>query len=419
MKKLIISALMLCSAGIMMAQNSALYKSQMYLDRGDIKEAVNVLEAAVTNPKTTKLAEVQNKLGELYAQIMNPELVKAANGMPFDTVLFATYMDKSLLAYQASHEADVTPDSKGRVKPKFVDANRSRVLSMLDYYNFAGVFMSQMKQPEKSKEYFEKYLALAESKIFTLEQKDSILAAKKEAYVQTAANLAILNYQAKNHAEALRYAQRAIKQGEPSRDLYIISMQSHLAQGDSAAWLACLKEAVGTLGDVSFMQNLVYHYVTKGDIEAATQMAADLTAGAPESYASWYIKGCVELNMKSDYAAARESFARCLALNPDFPEANINMAYSYMNEVVANKLNGKYKYIGASTTVTGKVAIEAYKKELAEVQQYYKDALPYMEKARQLKPEEPKSWAYALQMIYDNLQMKEQKEEIDQIISTL
>ena len=154
MKKLIISALMLCSAGIMMAQNSALYKAQMYLDRGDMKEAVNVLEAAVANPKTTKLAEVQNKLGELYAQIMNPELVKAANNMPFDTVLFATYMDKSLLAFQASHEADITPDSKGRVKSKFVDANRSRVLSMLDYYNFAGVFMSQMKQPEKSKEYW-------------------------------------------------------------------------------------------------------------------------------------------------------------------------------------------------------------------------------------------------------------------------
>lgn len=419
MKKFIICTLMLGVATIGNAQNSALYKADMHLERGELTQAAAVLEAALENPKTTKQAEVCNKLGEIYAQIMNPELQKAAQSLPFDTLLFATSLDKALTYYNKSHVADMTPDKKGRVKPKFVDSNRKRILDMLDYYNFAGVFMSQMRMPEKSKEYFEKYLALPSSPVFTQAQTDSIFAAKREAYTQTATNLAILNYQAKNHAEALRYAQKAIKEGTPSRDLYIISMQSHLANGDSTAWLATLKEAVGALGDVSFMQNLVYHYVSQGDVVAATEMANDLITNAPDNYASWYIKGCVDLNMKQDYAAARESFARCLAINPDFAEANINMAYSYMNEVVTNKINGKYKYIGASTTVTGKVAIEAYKKELAEVQQYYKDALPYMEKARQLKPEEPKSWAYALQMIYENLQMKEQKAEIDQIISTL
>ena len=60
-----------------------------------------------------------------------------------------------------------------------------------------------------------------------------------------------------------------------------------------------------------------------------------------------------------------------------------------------------------------------YEKELATVKSYYQKALPHMQKVRELKPEEPRKWAYTLQMIYENLQMKAEKAEIDEIIKTL
>ena len=61
----------------------------------------------------------------------------------------------------------------------------------------------------------------------------------------------------------------------------------------------------------------------------------------------------------------------------------------------------------------------AYKMELALVQSYYKNALPYMENVRTLAPTQAKLWAYTLQMIYENLQMKDKKKEIDEIIKGL
>lgn len=166
------------------------------------------------------------------------------------------------------------------------------------------------------------------------------------------------------------------------------------------------------------MQNLLYHYVSHNDVQGAEAMANELVTASPDSKAAWYMKGCVELNLKKAYAEARNCFQKALAIDPDYVDANVNTAYTYVNEAVAEKLAGKYKFVGKSRTVT-QAQMPAYKKELAHVQEFYKNAQPYMEKVRQLKPEEPKVWAYTLQMIYENLQLKTQKAEIDAIIDGL
>ena len=414
------SVALLLMGGSAFAQNSVIPRVNAMIAKGELKESAVLLEEALKNPKTTKFAQMYNLAGEVQAQIFNPELMNAAQGLPFDTLVLCDGIDKAISYYVNSHKADVTPDAKGRVKPKFIEANHGRLKAMIDYYNYAAVFMNGMGDKQRSMDYFKKYLDLPECGVFSDAEKDSIYAAKKEAYTQTAQNLAVLNYQEKNHDDALRFAQMALKDGEPTRDLYIICMQSHLGKQDSAAWLGCLKEAVERTSDVGFMQNLLYYYVNKNDVDAATAMANDMITNAPDNKASWYIKGCVDLNLKKDYAAAREAFNKSLELDPNFIDANVNMAYCYMNEVRANLMDGKYKYAGTSSTnITGKEAVEAYKKELAEIQDYYKNAKTYMERVRLLNPDQPKQWAYALQMIYENLQMKDKKAEIDAIIEGL
>lgn len=424
MKKTISS--MVCAMGLLFAggsvfaQNSAIPRANVMIEKGQLTEASALLEEALKNPKTTKFAQMYNLAGEVQAQIFNPELMKAAQGMPFDTLVLCNGIDKAITYYISSHKADVTPDEKGRVKSKFVEANHGRLKAMLDYYNYAAVFMNGVGDKQRSVEFFKKYLDMPECGVFSDAEKDSIYAEKKVAYTQTAQNLAVLNYQEKNHDDALKYAQMALKDGEPSRDLYIICMQSHLAKNDSAAWLGSLKDAVERTSDVGFMQNLLYYYVNKNDVEAATAMANDMITNAPDNKASWYIKGCVDLNLKKDYVAAREAFDKSLQIDPNFVEANVNMAYAYMNEVRAHIMDGKYKYAGTSSTnITGKEAVEAYKKELSEIQEYYKNAMTYMEKVRLLSPDTPKMWAYALQMIYENLQLKDKKAEVDAIIESL
>lgn len=416
MKKLFFSLALAAVAVAGSAQNSALYKAQDLEAKGDMKGALSLIEEALQNPKTTKIAEMYNYAAELYAKMFNPELLKAAQSLPFDTLCFANSLDNSVQYYLKSHEADVKPDAKGKVKSKFVKANHDRVMGMLDFYNYAAVFMNAMGDEKKSLEFFAKYLELPKAPVFSPHETDSIYASKKVAYAQTAKNIAILNYQAKNFPEALKYADMALKDNDDTHDLYIIKMQSCAELGDSAAWLHTLTEAALHDGGTGFMQNLLYYYVNKGDLNEAVRVADDLVARSPENKSAWYMKGCVDLNMARKYAEARESFEKALSMDPNFLEANVNMANAYINEVVARKQNGEFKYVGTGKTIT-KSQMPAYQKELNEVKDYYRKALPYMEKARELSPDHSSTWAYSLQMIYSNLEMKDKLAEIEAVIA--
>ena len=420
MKKIFCSIALMAVCGMSFAQNSAIYKAKTFQEKGDLAQATQVIEAALTNPKSTKLAEMYNLAAELSAQRFNPELMKAAQGLPFDTVLFCDALDKAIVYYEKSHEADITPDKKGKVRSKFIQQNHNRLMSMLDYYNYAAVFMNQCGKKDKSVEYFKKYMALPTCAVFSKQESDSIYNSKRQVYDQTAMNLAVLNFQDKKYDEALTYVDQAMKGEEISRDLYIIQMQSYLAKNDSAKWLGSLVNAVEKTGDANFMSNLLYYYVDKNAVEEATAMSDKMVTNAPQNKAAWYMKGCVDLNLKKNYAGARTSFEKALSIDPDFSDANVNMAYCYLNEIRERILKGEFKFVGASAqTITGKANVDAYKKELAVVKSYYEKALPFMEKARSLSPEKPKLWAYALQMIYDNLSMKEKKAEVDAIIESL
>lgn len=418
MKKFLFTIGMALFCGTTFAQNSAIFKAQALEQKGDIKGAAALLEEALKNPKTTKFAEMYHQVAEDNAKLFNPELMKAAQGMPFDTTSFCSYLDKMVEFYTKSHEADTKPDEKGRVKSKFVAQNRQRMLTMVDYYNYAAMFQYQNHDTAKAIAYFEKYLDFPNNKIFTQHESDSIFSGKRTAYSQTALNLASLSYNKKDWTNAIKYADIALKDTIGTRDLYIIKMQAYAAKGDSAMWLKTMTEAVAKTENEGFMQNLLYYYVSHNDVKGAESMADELATASPNSKMAWYMKGCVELNLKKNYVEARKCFEHALSIDPDYIDANVNIAYTYVNQAVADKMAGKYKFIGTNKLIS-KAQMPAYKKELALVQSYYQKAQPYMEKVRSLAPSQPKLWVYTLQMIYENLQMKAKKAEMDEIIKGL
>lgn len=412
MKKFLFTLALTFTAGAAMAQNNAIYKAQEKVEANDLNAALQILEGAMVNPKTTKFAEIYNNAAEIHARIFNPELMKAAQNMPFDTLVYCEHLDKAIDCYTKSHEADIKPDEKGRVKSKFIEKNRSRMLQMLDYYNYAGVFMNQSHNLEKSLEYFEKYYNMPKNPVFTPEQTDSIYKADtKGSYRQTAFNVTYLNYQLKRWADVRRCADVALEGEDNLRDLYILKMQACTELGDSAAWLATLKEGAARIEDAGFLQNLLYYYVQKDQPEEAKKMADELLQKNPDGKAPWYMKGCVELNMTKDYSAARECFSKALAIDPDYVDACINMGYTYMNEVYSKKVNGEWKL--------DRKNVKQFNAEFEQIKKYYEEARPYFEHVRELKPDEPKYWASSLQMIYTNLQMPDQAKEMDAIIESM
>lgn len=442
MKKTLMTLLLCLTAVAAAAQNGNLLKAKAALDEGEtaaragqegvylakLQAARTLLETALENPKTTKKAEVYNMLAETYAREMNGELMRAAQGLAFDTLKYCTSLDKCIEYYTTSNKLDFTPDQKGRVKPQCVKANpekgivsnHDRVMSMVSNYNYAAIFANQMGDLKSSMLYFEKYINLPDNEIFTPSERDSIRKANAEGYAQSAFNVTLLNYQMKDWQGVLRNVDRAMAAGNSQRahDLYLVKLTAQGELKDSTAWLATLKEAVVKLESAALSQNLLYYYYQKNQTAEAEQMTADMVAKSPESKTAWYLKGCVELNLKRDYPTARESFKKALGLDAEYPEAHLNIATTYTNEVIALRDAGKFRFIGTGKSIAQKDKA-AYEKELAYVKSFYQNALPHLEKVRTLMPEEPKRWAYGLETVYSNLEMKDKLSEIQALIKTL
>lgn len=409
MKKIICSIALLFCAGFANAQNMAYYKAQEHINKDELSEAAEILEKALVNPKTTQLAKMYNLAGNVHARIFNPELLKAAQGLPLDTAVFVSELDKTIAYYTKSHEYDMQPNKKGKVKPEFQADNFKMVKSMLDYYNYAAQFLYANKNYEAASEYFQKYVDMPKNPVFSAAQTDSIYAAKHKEYAQAAFNVVMINYQGKNWDGVLQTVDAALKDTAQLQDLYLMKMQAQLAKKDSAAYLNTLKEAVSRVeSNANFAQNLLYYYVNKNDLSEAEAMANDMIAKNPNSKVAWYMKGCVELNMKKDFEAAKASFEKSLAIDSNYADANINMGITYINEVVARRNNGEF--------CLDRTKVKEFNADYEKIKVYYEKAKPYFEKIRELLPDQPKVWAPYLSNIYTNLQMKSEAEAMDALL---
>lgn len=409
MKKIICSLALLLFTTLSFAQNMAYYKAEEAMQKGHLDEAASILEAALNNPKTTKFADMYNLAGRVHAQLFNPELLKAAKGLPLDTAVFIQELDKAITYYTKSYEYDMAPNKKGKVKPEHVEENTKMIHDMLDYYNYAAMFLYNQKNLKGAAEYFQKYIELPKNPVFTQAQTDSIYKVKHAAYAQAAVNVVMINYQEKNWDGVLQSVDFALKDTTSLQDLYIMKMQAELEKKDSAAWLKTLKEAVTRVEDnAGFAQNLLYYYVNKNNLAEAEEMANSLITENPNSKVAWYMKGCVELNLKKDYNAARESFKKALELDPSYADANINMGITYINEVVARRNNGEY--------CLDRTKVKQFNADYEKIKVFYENARPYFEKVRELLPDKPSVWAPYLSNIYTNLQMKDEAKAMEALM---
>lgn len=390
-------------------QNMAIYKAQAKIDENKLKEAEEIITPALTNPKTTKLAEMYNLAGSIQIRFLQPELIKAAQQQPCDTALFVSSLEKAVQYYTKSNEYDMQPDKKGNVKPKFYEDNHKRLMAMLPYYNYAGIMLYNNGKKDEAADMFQKFIGMYQNPVFSKTEQDSIYNANKKEYDQASYNIASLAYSSKDWDKLLSIVDEALKSDNNLNDLYIMKSQACLAKGDTAKWVSTMEEAVERVeSSTSFAQNLLYYYIQKNDAQDALSQANSMIEKNPNSKNGYYMKGCVLLNLQKDFPASRECFEKAIALDDQFVESYINIGVSYINEVISRRNKGEY--------CTDRTKVKQYNADIEKMKVFYKNALPYFEKARELRPDDIKLWAANLQNVYSNLGMKDKANEMDQLL---
>ena len=327
MKKMFSLAVLGAFALAGVAQNSVVYKADDLLTQNKAAEALELLKSSFDNPKTTKFGEIYNKAGKCSRILFQPLLVNAANSQPLDTAQFISRLDDMVDYYTKSYVFEHTPDAKGKMpKQEYSNEATQVVYNARDYYFYAGIFLNSNGNKPGAYKYLGKFVDLPNNP--ALESKrDSMKITMAKEYAQALYYRAMLANDMKQYDDVLSNVDAAFKYDKavlaeakvPVRDLYLMRLQTYLdGKKDTVAYVNALKDAINNLEDnASLLENLISVYYQNNDVASAEATASDLLKSSPDKASSWYIKGCVDLNLKKDYAAAREAFAKALALEPN------------------------------------------------------------------------------------------------------
>lgn len=406
MKKIFLSLAVVLTATIGWAQDSQIYKAQEQLDEGRLKEAQATMAEVLANPKTKKLAYAYNVAGQAELRLLNEQIEKYSAQQPLDTVAFINSLDKAVEYLLKSYEIDNTPDAKGKVKPKFnhgdkftigeSNGNVTWLTKIMGYYLIAAQFEYSNGNDNEAYKYYMKHLDMPKCAIFTPAQTDSIYKSDNR-YPIVGYYATMIAFKQKDYDKVLKTVDYALTSSDEMtrEDGYHMKTTALLQKGDTAQWLATLKDAMENTNNVNYPQIILKYYYDKHNQAEASKIADEFVAKAPNNKMAHYIKGVVVMDAGNDMEA-RKNFEKAVEIDPNFVEAIANIGVTYFNEV--RTLNEK-------ATTDNKAA--NYKAQQEELKAKLAQTKEYFDKVQALAPERPDLWESKQNNINDLIEIVE------------
>lgn len=376
---------------------------EVNMAEGNLNQAQTLIDKAMKYPEITAQPEVWNIAGTIKKKKFEGEVKKLYNGQNYDVNAFYTNLyDAFNLFFKCDEVEKVAVDKKGRpVKIQYHEPNKKFILDNRGYLiNGGAAYYNEMKDTTKAIQYFTLYIESASHPMLDIKE-DSM-----KSMVGFYALLASM--QTKKYDEALKFANivKADPKSEHYSKAFEFSAGAYRQMGDTVKWIAELQEGVKLFPDNDyFFVNLLDYYNTSKKYDEALKFADDMVKKDPNDYFMYYVKGFLCQNLEK-YEEAIEAYKAAIAIKPDHAEANSNLglvyctlARNYQDKMPTNLSNAQYK------------------KEIEVIRNFYREARPYYEKVRELKPTEEQMWLNGLYSIYYMLNMGKELEEIEKLMN--
>lgn len=145
------------------------------------------------------------------------------------------------------------------------------------------------------------------------------------------------------------------------------------------------------------------YYLSIGDNASAEKALSEAIKANPKDAILYFNAGAIYSEMKR-YDEAKKAYESAIAIEPKYFDAYFNLGAMYFNQ--AADLYNAINDIKDNAV---------YDKEKARADQMFKDALPWLEKARELNGKD-KNNLIMLRTIYARLSMNDKWKEVDQVI---
>ena len=411
MKKIMMMALMAAATATAFAQSEVVKNAKKLFDKGQLEEAVKMVEPILNEGSAADKATAWNMVSEAYYKKYSDiqELQLKEKVQPTGAVIDEKTMYESLMkgfeAAMKCDEFDNMPNEKGKVKARFRQASQQKFqMGRLNCIN-AGQWYYNQKDYKGAFDAFALYVTSGDSPLFTgVDLKDQY-----KGEISYFASLAA--YQGKDYENVIKFANIAIQDTARAKDateiLVFAKKETMKTQQDTLEYIAMLKNA-----SQKFPQDQRYsawigdYYLNSGKTEELSTWADGEIAKNPEDKFAYVFKG-EALRMSEKYDEAVECYKKAFELDPTYLAAAYQAGVCLNSKAIKLKDELSDKKTGMLTTANA-----------AKVKAVLQEAKPYLEKVRELDPDhEQVNWVYALYQLYYNLGDKAKADELEKLLN--
>ena len=400
MKRLLTVALCVAASSASFAQKKAVKEAQGIAkgDKADFTEARALIKGALENPETKDDAQAWYVAGFIEDQQFSAERTKQILGQqPNEPVMYEA-LGAILPYFKKAYELDQLPNEKGKIKPKYSKDIKSILGADHVYFFNGGAYYFDQKDYKKAYDFFNQYLEISELPMFEGTQ----TAEKDSTFMTVQFYAAVAATQLQDSPIAIKALERAKSSDFRLNDVYQYLSYEYKQAGDSVNYVKTLEEGYAKFpNEEFFLMSLIDAYIQSSQNEKAISYLNTAIAQKPSDSQLYHALGIVYETGIKDYAKAEETFKKALEVNPESVESMSALGRIYYNQAV-NK-QGEANMINDS---------KKYQEELTIAKDLFKQALPYFQKAHEMKPSESE-YMVALRGIYYNLNMGPELEAIE------
>ena len=402
MKRGLFSLVLLMVVSFAFAQQKSVREAKTIAGdvKPDLKKAESLINEALKNPETSNDAATWDVAGIVQKRIIEEEMKNAYLQKPFDTLKAYNSILKMYEYFIKCDELAEVPDAKGKVKNKYRKANAASMLAERNNLINGGIEYFNVRQPENALKFFGTYVDAASYPILAKEN----IAVTDTMLPQIAYYAVLAANDSENPTAIIKYAPFAVKSKNKEEAATALQVWSSALkdQGNTDAWIAKLQEGIVTFPDNQyFFANLIDHYSSSNQPEKAMEFADSMLAKEPNNKLYLYVKAYLLHNM-NNYDEAIKYYTKAIEADPEYAEAYSNLGLIY---IMKAQEAADADAVDLSNT-SGQEAAKAN----------YKEAKTYLEKARQLRPEQKDLWAPGLYRVYYNLNMEPEFLEIESVM---
>ena len=328
------------------------------------------------------LQAVEKQYGQLNEQMYKKQEV--------DTVKLFNLTKRMFTIAERLDSLDMKPDKKGKVNLQYRKENSEKMMTYRPNLFFGGAYYVRKSDFMQAFDLFETYIDCAKQPLF-----ESLDLMNTDARMGEAAYWASYSgYRMNDPVMTLRYLELARRDTSKLESTLQFAAESWRLLKDDSQYQAILWEGFQlNPRSTYFFPRLMDSYTSRGNYEQGLMVANEALKSDSLNQLFLFAKSTMLLNLGR--------YAECLACSEKLIGMNCKMADAYYNAGTA------------CLNIALRMDSRKYKKQIKKM---YQQAMPYMEKYRQLAPDEKDRWAPALYRIYFNLNMGKQFDEIDKIL---